>query len=206
VDLMGGDTAAMTAALVAAQREMTNAVKDGKNPHFKSEYATLASVLNAVRDPLLKHGIAMSQHPTTEGNTVSVRTLLMHTSGGWLSSACSATAKNNDPQSVGSAISYLRRYSLAAVCGIAQEDDDGSAASSSAPQQHASRPAGGGGKASEKQLEFADKLIRSSVFTEEEFQRVTRKCATGDKATVSAAIEWMQEQIAERKALKAVGA
>lgn len=144
MELMGGDIGALTEALSAAQAEMTNALKDAKNPHYKSDYATLASVLDAVRAPLNKHKIALTQHPTTEGNVVTVRTLLTHASGGWLSSACSATAKDASPQSVGSAISYLRRYSLAALCNIAQADDDGNAASQPRGRQQPAQQNGNG--------------------------------------------------------------
>jgi hypothetical protein len=199
--------ASLAAALAKAQGEIENAAKNAANPHFKSRYADLAEILNTVRPVLAKHGLAVVQMPGWLDGRVTVDTMLTHSSGEWIRGTSEAPVQKADPQGVGSATTYLRRYSLAAVCGIAQEDDDGSAAST--PRQQSApetRRNGNAVVASEKQLAFADKLIRSSVFTEEEREKVTRKCAGGDRDVVSAAIEWMQEQIAERKALKAVGA
>jgi hypothetical protein len=205
---MGGDVGALTTAMVAAQREMTNAFKDGKNPHFKSEYATLASVLGAVRDPLLRHGIALSQHPTTDGAVVSVRTLLMHTSGGWLSSACSATAKSSDPQSVGSAISYLRRYALAAFVGIAQEDDDGQAASRPRQQEPVREPEAPAEMATTDQVDLLCRLIKSSAFTDDERKAVQGMVARGlSKLKATDVIDRTMATLKERKqALSAIKA
>lgn len=121
--------AALAAALAEAQGEMENASKNSTNPHFKSKYADLAEVLNTVRPVLSKHGLSVTQFPSYGEGLVHVETIIAHKSGEWMSEKCSAPAQKQDPQGVGSAISYLRRYSLAAVCGIAQEDDDANAAS-----------------------------------------------------------------------------
>lgn len=120
--------AALAAALAEAQGEMENASKNSTNPHFKSKYADLAEVLNTVRPVLSKHGLSVTQFPSYGEGLVHVETIIAHKSGEWMSEKCSAPAQKQDPQGVGSAISYLRRYSLAAVCGIAQEDDDANAA------------------------------------------------------------------------------
>ena len=120
--------AALAAALAEAQGEMENASKNSTNPHFKSKYADLAEVLNTVRPVLSKHGLSVTQFPSYGDGLVHVETIIAHKSGEWMSEKCSAPAQKQDPQGVGSAISYLRRYSLAAVCGIAQEDDDANAA------------------------------------------------------------------------------
>ena len=114
-------------ALAKAQAEMEGAAKDAVNPHFRSKYADLASVRDACR-PLAKHGIAHLQPTRADGPHVTVTTLLIHSSGEWIAEDLTLTAGQNTPQSVGSAITYGRRYGLAAMVGIAPEDDDGEAA------------------------------------------------------------------------------
>lgn len=120
--------AALAAALANAQIEIENASKSSVNPHFKSKYADLAEVLNTVRPVFSKHGIAIIQAPSFESGIASVETMLTHASGEWLSNTCSAPVSKQDAQGVGSAVTYLRRYSLAAFSGIAQEDDDANSA------------------------------------------------------------------------------
>jgi hypothetical protein len=113
-------------ALAKAQGEMTGATKDRANPHFKSTYATLASVVDAVRLPLSRNGIAYTQQCAVDGRTVRVETVLLHGSGERLGCGLmSAEAKDGGPQAIGSTLTYLRRYSLMAAVGIAPEDDDG---------------------------------------------------------------------------------
>lgn len=116
-------------ALATAQGEIENAHKTSNNPHFKSKYADLAEVINTARPVLSKHGLSVSQWPSFADGLVSVETILTHKSGEWISNIASAPLERNTAQGVGSAITYLRRYSLAALAGIAQEDDDGNAAS-----------------------------------------------------------------------------
>lgn len=135
--------AALAAALAKAQGEIENASKNAANPHFRSKYADLAEVLNTVRPVFAKHGISVIQAPSYEGGMASVETMLMHSSGEWLSNTCSAPVSKQDAQGVGSAITYLRRYSLAAFAGIAQEDDDANSAvghrQAAKPEQNAHR-------------------------------------------------------------------
>lgn len=124
----------LAAALSNAQAVMEGATKDATNPHFRSRYATLASVWDAARGPLTKHGLAVIQTARGDGAAVTVETMLTHKSGQWVRDALTTTARDASPQSVGSAISYLRRYALAAMVGIAPEDDDGEAATDRKPQ------------------------------------------------------------------------
>lgn len=126
--------AAIAAALAKAQGEMTHAVKDSVNPHFKNRYADLASVLDAVRGPLSKHGLSVTQLATTSEHGAGVTTLLMHASGEWISQEFVLPVSKNDAQGVGSTLTYARRYALAAICGIAQDDDDGEAAAAAKPR------------------------------------------------------------------------
>jgi hypothetical protein len=124
--------AALAEAMAQAQSEIENASKNAANPHFKSKYADLAEVLNTARPVLSKHGIAVIQFPSFAEGVASVETVITHKSGEWMSNICFAPVTKQDAQGVGSAITYLRRYSLAAVAGIAQEDDDANQASQGA--------------------------------------------------------------------------
>lgn len=119
----------LASALAKAQGDIAGAAKTSINPFFKSKYASLASVWDACRGPLTTHGLSVVQSPTTEGLRVSLDTLLLHASGQWIRSTVSVNAKEDSPQAVGSCISYLRRYALQSVVGVApDEDDDGEAA------------------------------------------------------------------------------
>jgi hypothetical protein len=120
-------------ALAKAQAEIQNVVKDAKNPHFKSDYATLDAITDTVRPVFAKHGLAVVQMPSYADGIVTVETLLTHSSGQWIRGATAAPIAKADPQGVGSACTYLRRYSLAAIAALAQTDDDGHAASSQPP-------------------------------------------------------------------------
>ena len=118
----------LATALAKAQGELENASKSSTNPHFRSKYADLAEVLNTVRPVFARHGLSITQFPSFESGVVSVETRLMHSSGQWLSGVISAPVSKQDAQGVGSATTYCRRYSLAAVAGVAQEDDDANSA------------------------------------------------------------------------------
>lgn len=138
---MSSTVGKLGADLAKAQAEMEGAAKDATNPHFRSKYADLASIRDACR-PLAKFGIAFLQPTRAEGPHVTVTTLLLHSSGEWISADLTLTAGQNTPQAVGSAITYGRRYGLAAMVGIAPEDDDGEAAEprNATPIAPASKP------------------------------------------------------------------
>jgi hypothetical protein len=122
-------------ALAKAQHAIKGAKKDSANPFFKSSYADLASVVDACREPLAVNGIAVVQAPAVamEDGRVSVTTMLVHSSGQWMKETLSVKPKDDGPQAMGSVITYLRRYSLAAFAGVAPEDDDGNAAEGRKP-------------------------------------------------------------------------
>lgn len=125
-------------ALAKAQGAIQGAIKDQANPYFKSKYADLSSVWDACRKPLSENGLAVVQ--TTCGydpDSVTVETLLTHLSGEWIKSTLTMRPVKADPQGIGSCITYARRYSLAAMVGVAPEDDDGNAAST--PQKFESK-------------------------------------------------------------------
>ena len=132
-------TPELNAALCKAQSEMGPARKGKVNPAFRSNYADLASVIEAVQ-PLHDNGLAYSQLVAVDGDIVGVRTVLRHISGQTLDcGSMTARAKDASAQAIGSALTYLRRYSLMTACGIASADDDGqSAGRPSAPPQRSS--------------------------------------------------------------------
>ncbi len=121
----------LAAALSKAQGAMEGAVKDSANPFFKSKYADLAAVWDACRQPLSANELAVVQIvDDAEVNArIVVETILMHSSGEWISGRIAMKPVKDDPQGIGSCITYARRYGLQAIVGIAPEDDDGNAAS-----------------------------------------------------------------------------
>lgn len=119
----------LAVALLKAQKEMGDATKGAKNPFFKSSFADLNSVREAVMPALNANGISVLQPHSEENGKSYVETLLLHESGEWLSSSTEiVTNKQNDPQAAGSGISYARRYSLQSLLSIGSVDDDGEAA------------------------------------------------------------------------------
>ncbi len=121
--------AKLAEALAKAQGNMGKAVKGSANPFFKSKYADLAAVVDAIRQPFAENGLSYVQGADTdEQGNVTVETILMHVSGEWISSRLTMKPAKNDPQGVGSTISYIRRYSLQSMAGLATEDDDGNTA------------------------------------------------------------------------------
>jgi hypothetical protein len=131
-------------AMAKAQAALENVSKSGKNPHFKSSYATLADVLSEVRPKFAAEGIAIVQMPVNgEGSNIGVATRFAHKSGQWIESVIFVAPTKFDAQGVGSVQSYLRRYSLMAMAAVGGEDDDGEAAVGrpALPQPRPTRPA-----------------------------------------------------------------
>lgn len=132
----------LATALAKAQGSITGALKDSKNPFFKSQYADLASCWDAAREHLSSNGLAVIQTTSAGIDGVTVTTMLCHSSGEWVQDSLTLTPKDESPQAVGSCITYGRRYSLAAIVGIAQVDDDGNAASGKDNRDDSGRPEG----------------------------------------------------------------
>jgi hypothetical protein len=125
---------ALALALAKAQAQFKPAIKDANNPFFKSKYVDLAGAIDASRDALIANDIAVIQTTDTIIGGLAtpitvLTTTLAHKSGEWISGSYPINPVKNDPQGVGSAITYARRYSLMAAIGLAAEDDDGNAAS-----------------------------------------------------------------------------
>ena len=128
--------AALAAALAKAQGQMKGAVKDSANPFFKSKYADLASVVDAIKVPFSTYGLSYIQTiEPSDKDEVRVETTLLHSSGEWISCGFLALPVSKaDAAGYGSALTYCRRYSLSAAVGVAPEDDDGQAASAAKPK------------------------------------------------------------------------
>jgi hypothetical protein len=130
-------------ALVALQADCPAVRKESSNPHFKSKYASLDAILDVVKPVANKHGIAIIQgdpEADTEGR-LSVGTRLLHNSGQWVENAFTMPVERQNPQGIGSAITYGRRYSLGAILAIATDDDDDANAGSQKPAAKAATPA-----------------------------------------------------------------
>lgn len=122
-------TSKVATALVKAQAEMLPLIKDSKNPFFKSKYADLHAVTNACYPALQANGISVIQSAESMGSDgINVVTRLQHESGEFIETSCAIPPAGNDPQKYGSAVTYGRRYGLAAATGLAPTDDDGEAA------------------------------------------------------------------------------
>ena len=132
----------IASALVKAQKAFGPALKSSTNPHFRNRYADLSACVEAVIDGLNDNGIAMIQKTFEHTDGVVVETVFVHESGEMLEAGrLFVPATKTDAQGFGSALTYARRYSLMAACGIAPEDDDGNHASKPAPAKAAPAPA-----------------------------------------------------------------
>lgn len=172
------------AALAKAQAKIEGASKDKRNPAFNSKYADLASVWEACRSALTEQGLCVIQQPLSDGDRVGLKTTLGHSSGQWMASTVWTTPKDKTPQALGSCLTYLRRYSLAAAVGVTpDEDDDGNAASGRGADPKA-RTAGGNAAPAPQQAEpVKANTIKhdGNLITPAQLQKlhVTRKQAGG---------------------------
>ena len=132
----------LAVALAKAQGAMAAAAKDGTNPHYRYRYATLGAIWEAAREPLSANGLAVTQSPAVSQGSVTIETLLMHASGEWVSNSLTLPCPKPEAQAVGAAITYGRKYALAAIVGVAPEDEE------SALQSRALKP----GMATEPQI------------------------------------------------------
>jgi len=124
--------AKLAEALCKFQGAMEAIKKDSTNPFFKSRYASLGAIIEDTRDPLAKNGLSYAQFPSGE---YGLDTILMHTSGEWIKSNYIMKPIDQKPQSLGSALSYQRRYALCAILGLQVEDDDANTASGKSEAQ-----------------------------------------------------------------------
>jgi hypothetical protein len=193
-------TPEMAKSLASAQAEIENAVKNAANPHFRSKYADLAEVLGTARPVYAKHGLALIQGGTFDGTYVTVTSLLTHSSGGHVTHDMSCVPAKADAQGVGAAMTYLRRYSAAAIYGIAQEDDDGNTASGrpapAAPALPSPPPSKGWKPTPEAERAIAGLLTveQFDQFYEAKLVAKLDKLAPPDRAK---AMNWLEVQAAK---------
>lgn len=129
----------IASALVAFSGEVKSISHDANNPHFKSQYTSLDHMIDETKPILTKHGLTVMQFPGGDGERITVRTMILHTSGEWMESEpLTLKAVKTDPQGAGSAITYGRRYSYAAALSLSLGDDDDGNAASHAPQNRSS--------------------------------------------------------------------
>ena len=126
--------AELAKALSKAQADMSGAKKSSNNPFFKSKYADLKEVIECVKEPFADNGLSFVQFPISNDGFAGVETVIMHSSGEWISNEYMLKVSKNDPQGIGSAITYARRYALQAACGVPSEDDDGESAMGRSPK------------------------------------------------------------------------
>jgi hypothetical protein len=136
----------LAAALVAFQGEVGAVPKGSVNPFFKSKYSDLADVKSYASRVVASHGLAVTQFPTTEDGEPALLSLLVHTSGQWISAVAKLMVKTNDPQGQGSGLTYMRRYAYMAILGLVSDvDDDGNQATQRSREYESSQhtePAG----------------------------------------------------------------
>lgn len=172
---------ALYSALVKCQTQIKVALKDSKNPHFKSNYADLTSVMLACKDALAANDLAVLQLSRIhESGTPVLVTRIIHVSGEHVEGEFPLVCKDpNDPQKLGSAVTYARRYALAAALGITADDDDGQAASGHSVAPSIAKPAPAANKTEEyqklledffkkpvKQWGETDKVLARKAFTD----------------------------------------
>jgi hypothetical protein len=121
----------LTKALIRFQMEVGKISKESKNPYFNSKYASLPQILDVIRAPLITCGLAVIQMPHGDGD---LRTILAHESGEIIESTFSMKLVKNDPQALGSAITYARRYAIGAILNLNIDDDDDANSAMPAPQ------------------------------------------------------------------------
>lgn len=169
----------VAAALVKAQKAFGPALKTNTNPHFKTTYADLSACIEAVIDALNANGIFLSQPTHEDESGVTVETVFVHESGETYSSGkLHVPASKQDPQGYGSALTYARRYSLMAACGIAPEDDDGNAGADAKRREASGR----------QQLDTSPKARA---------QRIIEGVTRGDEVNAAAAMAGWEQQLCD---------
>ena len=196
---------AFWAAFLTAQKAMRDPAKDTQNPHFRSKFVSLKGVADAVRPALHSAGIVVTQLIDADETGPIVRTILAHTSGGLIQSHCPVlTAKPNDAQAMGSAVTYARRYALAAICGVcpSDDDDDGEGSVSRAPVKAKARPQVKARASAPPAQSFADVgaalAALGSCTTAEQLKPWGRRVASSQFADADLAI--LRRSAAERRA------
>lgn len=177
----------LAAALFKAQSEFEGVEKSTENTFLKSKYADLAACLDASRKPLASNGLSVVQLPSFSEGMVKVESVLLHDSGEWISSELAMKPVKDDPQGIGSTITYARRYLLASMLGLAQKDDDAEARLNK------------GEKIKVTQAATIRKALGDIEMTEEDFQKKVRVKSIEEMGIdrYPNCVEWLIEQGAE---------
>ena len=192
--------AELGAALAKAQPLVEGALKSSSNPAFRSKYADLSSVWDAVRKPLAENDLAVVQFPGEMADgRITLTTQIIHKSGEWMRATASVPVNKPDAHGYGSALTYARRYSLGAILGVCPEDDDGNAAVSGA------RPSAGDAKISDEQRHTLMALAEASGADMKAFCTVYRIAALNDlpAAQFERARSQFQKKITDKAAADA---
>lgn len=191
--------ASLHSAMAAAFGEIEAATKSANNPHFKSKYADIATVIDAIKPALVSHGLFFTQHPEPSDRGVCIETMLHHASGESISlGKLFVPANKQDAQGFGSALTYARRYALVTAFGVPTEDDDGNAASAPAKAAHA-KPASTGPVITDDQLAKLEQLISAARLTPAQFNQTMEIARTCDLPAdrFDEAVERLQTRLAE---------
>jgi hypothetical protein len=180
----------LAASLAKAQSEMGAVHKDQDNPYFRSKFAGLSTVWEAVKPALTKNGLSIVQMPGSDERGYFVQTQLLHSSGQWIRSTTYMKPAKEDPQGIGSLISYARRYALQAMVMACPDDDDGEAAmgrtapqkpaEASKPAQKAETPKAKAVKPTEPTVESVDKPKFNGESHQQLFQKLMAEGITQD--------------------------
>ncbi len=196
----------MAAALAKAQGQLQGAKKDSENPFFKSKYADLSAVWEACRTPLAQNGLAVIQTTDAEdeNGSIPVETILVHESGEWISGLLKVRPVKDDPQGMGSALTYARRYALSAIVGVAPEDDDGNAASqpSGGRQAQKSRPQPQTTDQAARKglLDQAEGISRKLGYPETKIKAAMTKLRAMDTPTMGESVQKLSDALKEKTA------
>lgn len=180
----------LSKALCKAQSQMEAVKKTTENPFFKSKYADLAAVLDAVREPLANNGLSIIQAPEIVDGKVAVTTMLAHESGEWIKASLHITPKDlSNPQTYGSIITYFRRYAVQGFVGMASEDDDGEegrkASEKTEEKKEEKRTETKGGPATKGQKDYMETLFKKSGYKTESDKAAYWKSVTGKDITAA---------------------
>jgi hypothetical protein len=180
----------LAASLAKAQSEMGAVHKDQDNPYFRSKFAGLSTVWEAVKPALTKNGLSIVQMPGSDERGYFVQTQLLHSSGQWIRSTTYMKPAKEDPQGIGSLISYARRYALQAMVMACPDDDDGEAAmgrntpqkpaEASKPAQKVETPKAKASKPTESAVESGDKPKFNGESHQQLFQKLMAEGITQD--------------------------
>lgn len=146
---MSETIAEIATALSKAQGQIEAATKGSMNPAFRSKYADINALRDAIREPLAVNDLSLIQFPRTLDGRVEVETMILHKSGEYMSETLSMPVGKPDAHGIGSAITYARRYGMSAMLNLAADDDDGNAAVQQAPAK----------KEQFKKVEYSEKEI-----------------------------------------------